>query len=388
MKKSSSKNTERKAQREAKAVQQHKTALRLSALAEREANSLVIGIDLGDRSSSYCVRLRGDRRMVMEGVVATSAPAMLELFEGLRRQLIVFETGTHSRWVAQLLELMGQEVIVANARKLKLISENNQKSDRVDARLLSELGCTNVAWLHGVWVRSEAWHRDLLVVRARQALVEVRTGLINQIRGTAKSYGSRLQKCSAEKFADVAEEAPDALQPAIGGVLATLRAIDEQIGEYDRQIEAMCAEKYPQTRWLRQVKGVGPVTALTYVLTIEDVHRFERSRDVGAYLGLVPKRRQSGAQDPQLGISKTGDEMLRKLLVNCAHYIIGPKGPDSDLRRWGLELVEASARAGKKKGARKRAATAVARKLAVLLHRLWVGEAEYQALRQSAEPAA
>jgi len=159
---------------------------------------------------------------------------------------------------------MGQEVIVANARKLKLISENNQKSDRVDAQLLSELGCTNVAWLHGVWVRSEAWHRDLLVVRARQALVEVRTGLINQTRGTAKSYGSRLQKCSAEKFADVAEEAPDALQPAIGGVLATLRALDEQIGEYDRQIEAMCAEKYPQTRWLRQVKGVGPVTALTY----------------------------------------------------------------------------------------------------------------------------
>ena len=149
MKKSSSKNTERKAQRDAKAVQQLKTAQRLSALAEREANSLVIGIDLGDRSSSYCVRLREDRLVVMDGVVATSALALLELFEGLRRQLIVFETGTHARWVAQLLELMGQEVIVANARKLKLISENNQKSDRVDALLLSELGCSNVAWLHG-----------------------------------------------------------------------------------------------------------------------------------------------------------------------------------------------------------------------------------------------
>lgn len=383
--KKSSKNTELKAQREAKAVQHYKTA---SALAEREANSLVIGIDLGDRSSSYCVRVREDRRVVLEGVVATSAPAMLELWEGLRRQLMVLETGTHARWVAQLLELMGQEVIVANARKLKLISENNQKSDRVDARLLSELGCTNVEWLHGVYVRSDAWHRDLLVVRARQALVEVRTGLINQIRGTAKSYGSRLAKCGAEKFATVAEEAPEALQPAIGGVVATLREVDEQVGEYDRQIEAMCAEKYPQTGWLRQVKGVGPVTALTYVLTIEDVHRFEHSRDVGAYLGLVPKKRQSGARDPQLGISKTGDEMLRKLLVNCAHYIIGPKGPDSDLRRWGLELVAASVRAGKKQGASKRAAAAVARKLAVLLHRLWVEEAEYQALRQSVDPAA
>jgi transposase len=377
------KKMEKKAQ-----VQQHE-ALQRSAWVERDPNSLVIGIDLGDHSSSYCVRAREDRRVVMEGVVTTSAPAIWERFEGLRRQLMVLETGTHSRWVAQLLELMGQEVIVANARKLKLISENNQKNDRVDARLLSELGCTNVEWLHGVYVRSDAWHRDLLVVRARQALVEVRTGLINQIRGTAKSYGSRLRKCGAEKFAEVAEEAPDALQPAIGGVVTTLREVNEQIKEYDRQIEEMCASKYPQTRWLRQVKGVGPVTALTYVLTIEDVTRFEKSRDVGAYLGLVPKRRQSGARDPQLGISKTGDEMLRKLLVNCAHYILGPKREDSDLRRWGLELVEASLRAGKKKGARKRAAAAVARKLAVLLHRLWAEEAEYQPLRQQpAAPAA
>ena len=382
--KKSSKNREQKAQREAKAVQQHQTALRLSALSEREPNSLVMGIDLGDRTSSYCVRTRADRQVVIEGVVATSAPAMLELLAGLRRQMMVLETGTHSRWVAQLLELMGQEVIVANARKLKLISENNQKSDRVDARLLSELGCTNVEWLHGVYVRSDAGHRDLLVVRARQALVEVRTGLINQVRGTAKSYGSRLEKCGAERFTKVAEGAPEALQPAIGGVVSTLREVDEQIKEYDRQIEEMCTTKYPQTRWLRQVKGVGPVTALTYVLTIEDVHRFECSRDVGAYLGLVPKRRQSGAQDPQLGISKTGDELLRKLLVNCAHYILGPLGVDSDLRRWGLELVEASLRAGKKKGARKRAAAAVARKLAVLLHRLWVAEAEYQPLRPAA----
>ena len=225
--KKSSKNGEQKARREAKAVQQHKTARRLSTLAEREPNSLVIGIDLGDRTSSYCVGARADRQVVMEGVVATSAPAMLELFEWLRRQFVVLETGTHSRWVAQLLELMGQEVIVANARKLKLNSENNQKSDRVDARLLSELGCTNVEWLHGVYVRSDAWHRDLLVVRARQALVEVRTGLINQVRGTAKSYGSRLEKCGAERFAAVAEGAPEALQPAIGGVVATLREMDE-----------------------------------------------------------------------------------------------------------------------------------------------------------------
>jgi transposase len=379
----SNKNLERKAQREAKAVQQHKKSLRRSALAEYEANTLVIGIDLGDKTSTYCVRRRADRQVVMEGVVTTSAEAVLEEFEGLRRQLMVVETGTHSRWVAQLLGMMGQEVIVANARKLKLISENNQKSDRVDARLLSELGCTNVEWLHGVYVRSDGAQRDLMVVRAREALVEVRTGLINHVRGTAKSYGSRLEKCGAERFAEVAEGAPEGLQPAIGGVVRTLRTIDEEIKEYDRQMEEICTKKYPQTRWLRQVKGVGPVTALTYVLTIEDAQRFEHSRDVGAYLGMVVKKRQSGARDPQLGISKTGDEMLRKLLVNCAHYILGPMGEDSDLRRWGLKLVEASMRAGKKQGARKRAAVGVARKLAVLLHRLWVAEAEYEPLYQA-----
>jgi transposase len=121
---------------------------------------------------------------------------------------------------------------------------------------------------------------------------------------------------------------------------------------------------------------------LTYLLTIEDAQRFERSRDVGAYLGLVPKRKQSGKRDPQLGISKAGDEMLRKLLVNCAQHILGPRGQDSDLRRWGLQLVKAGQQAGKK-GARKRAAAAVARKLAVLLHRLWASQAEYDPLRRS-----
>ena len=379
MKKSSKKT--KQAERKAKVARQEEL-VQLSALVERQPNSLVIGIDLGDKTSSYCVRTR-DRQVVTEGVVATKAEAILESFREMPRQLMVMETGTHSRWVAQLLHQMGHEVIVANARKLKLISENNQKSDRVDSRLLSELGCTNVDWLHPVYQRNEGKHCDLLVVRAREALVEQRTGLINHVRGTVKSYGCRIRKCSAESFVGVAGSAiPEALQPASSGVLETLEEIGEQIYRYDAQIEHLCQTKYPETEWLRQVKGVGPVTALTYVLTIDDPHRFGCSRDVGAYLGLVPKRRQSGQRDPQLGISKTGDELLRKLLVNCAHHMMGPMGAESDLRRWGLELVAASLRAGKAKGARKRAAAAVARKLAVLLHRLWVEEEEYEPLRK------
>ena len=126
---------------------------------------------------------------------------------------------------------------------------------------------------------------------------------------------------------------------------------------------------------MRQVKGVGPITALAYVLTLENPELFAKSREVGPYLGLVPKQEDSGESQPQLGISKTGDTMVRKLLVGSAQYILGPFGPDTDLRRYGLRLCE---RGGK--NAKKRAAVAVARKLAVLLHRLWVSGEVYEPL--------
>ena len=375
--KKNTRNETTKSKREAKKVAE----LEVARLAERAANTLVIGIDLGDRSSAYCVRTR-DQQIVKEGTVDTTVTAILEAFQGVRRQRFVFETGTHSRWVAQLLELMGHEVIVANARKLKLISENNQKSDKVDARLLSQLGCMNVDWLHPVYQRSQGAHCDLMLARSREALVETRTALINHVRGSVKSFGNRLVKCASERFVGVAQEAlPDALKPALSAVLATLDQINEQIYAYDCQIEHLCNTKYKEAaKCLLQVNGVGPVTTLTYVLTIEDKDRFEQSRDVGPYLGLVRKNRQSGERDPQLGITKAGDEMLRTLLVNCAHHILGVKGQDSDLRRWGLELARAVQRKGKD-GARKLAATAVARKLAVLLHRLWVTGAKYEPLR-------
>jgi transposase len=197
-----------------------------------------------------------------------------------------------------------------------------------------------------------------------------------------KSFGCRLPACDAELFAEIAgKEMPEALRGSLSGVLEALEEVGEQIHGYDCQVKHLCETKYgAKTKWLLQVKGVGPVTALTYVLTIDDAERFEDSRDVGAYVGLVAKRRQSGKADPQLGISKTGDEMLRKLLVNCAHHMLGHLGADSDIRRWGLQLLEAGQRAGKK-GARKRAAAAVARKLAVVLHVLWKHQRVYEPLR-------
>jgi transposase len=380
MKKDSKKQTA-KSKREAKRVASLES---LGGLAERDAKSLVIGIDLGDRTSAYCIRTVG-QEIVLEGAVATKAEAILEVFQGLRRQRIVIETGTHSRWIAQLLELLGHEVIVGNARKLKLISENNQKSDKVDAQLLSKLGCAN--WeglLNPVYQRSQATHSDLLLIRSREALVEIRTALINHVRGTVKSFGSRVSQCGSEAFAETArQEIPHPLQPALSGVLETLDEINEQIYHYDCQVRQISGTKYQEaTRRLMQVSGVGPLTALAFVLTIEEKDRFEKSRDVGPYLGLVPKKRQSGERDPHLGITKTGDEMLRKLLVNCSHHILGQHGQDSDLRRWGLAVVRGAEKKGSK-GSRKLAAAAVARKLAVLLHRLWVTGAEYEPLRKA-----
>jgi transposase len=177
-----------------------------------------------------------------------------------------------------------------------------------------------------------------------------------------------LPKCPARSFHKRASEhIPEALLAALGPILEQIGSLTERIRQYDRQLEAISKEHYPETDLLRRVEGIGPLTALTFVLTLEDPHRFEKSRLVGAYLGLVPATDRSGDSDPQKRISKEGDQMLRKLLVSSAHYILGPFGSDSDLRRHGEKIAS---RGGK--NSKKRAAVAVARKLSVLLHRLWV----------------
>jgi transposase len=210
-------------------------------------------------------------------------------------------------------------------------------------------------------------------------LVDCRTQLVNHVRGTVKSFGARLPKCPARSFHKRAKERiPEALLPALGAILEQIGSLTERIREYERKLEEISKESYPETELLRQVEGVGPLTALTFVLTIEDPHRFEKSRSVGAYLGLVPATERSGDRDPQKRISKEGDEMMRKLLVSCAHYILGPFGSDSDLRRHGQKIAS---RGGK--NAKKRAVVAVARKLAVLLHSLWISGEVYEPLRNT-----
>jgi transposase len=342
---------------------------------------LTIGVDLGDRYSRLCV-VDEHGEVCEEGRIATMARAMRKRFEGMARCRVVIEVGSHSPWVQRMLEELGHEVITAHTQAARLIFGGTTKNDRLDAERLARLGRVDPKLLHPIQHRGETAQADRAVIRSRHVLVGCRTKLINHARGMVKSMGGRLPSCSAESFHKRAGTAlPDELTPALLPVLETITSLTQEIRRYDQQIEALASKRYPATDVLRQVSGVGSVTALSFVLTVEDPRRFRRSRSLGAYLGLQPRRSQSGEKDPELRITKAGDEDLRRLLVNAAHYILGPFGPDTNMRRWGLALA-----ARGRKNAKKRALVAVARKLAVLLHRLWVTGEVYEPLRNHQRP--
>jgi transposase len=337
---------------------------------------LTVGVDLGDQWSNYCV-LDLEGETLVEGQLRTTQQDFAEFFQALNAARVVVEVGTHSAWVGEVIRGCGHEVLVANPRLMEGSKRRKRKNDRIDAHKLARLGRVDPQSLHPLEHRSREVRQDLVMLRARDALVAVRTELINTTRGLVKSMGQRLPRCSSQSFASQAEEGlPVEIREALLPLVQFAAALSDGIKEYDRKVEEMASQKYGPTKLLRQVKGVGPITALAYVLTLENPDRFAKSRDVGPYLGLVPKLEDSGDSQPQLGISKAGDKMMRRLLVGSAQYILGPFGPDTNLRRYGLRVCE---RGGK--NAKKRAAVAVARKLAVLLHRLWVTGEVYEPLR-------
>jgi transposase len=339
---------------------------------------LTIGFDLGDRSSWYCV-LDEQGEVVQEQRLGTTPKAMKEAFGGMPRSRIALETGMHSPWVSRLLSELGHEVIVAHARNVRLIGESRKKDDRMDAQTLARLARIDPQLLSPVKHRSAKAQADLTVIRARAGLVRARTALVNTARGLAKSYGERLRGCNVRNMnPEKAEGLSAELQRALEPLLVGIESLSERIRECNERIEHLAQESYPQVALFKQVKGVGTLIALTFLLTLEDPHRFRKSRDVGCYLGLQPGRRNSGQSEPQMHISKEGDPYLRTLLVQGAHHILGPFGVDSDLRRWGLKLAERGGKSGKK-----RAVIATARKLAVLLHRLWVSGEVYEPLHNS-----
>jgi transposase len=345
--------------------------------------NVTIGLDLGDRMSRT-YEVAADGVCQREATVATTVAGITRYFATRACCRVVLEVGTHSPWVSRLLHQLGHEVIVANPSAMFARAPRRRRNDRLDARFLARQGRADVELLYPLTHRSADAQRDLASLRARDQLVGVRTKLINHVRGAVKSSGARLSRCSAEAFPKrAARELPADLAPALTPLLELIADLTRRIRQADTQLAALIRERHPVAARLQQPAGVGPLTALAFVLLVEDPRRFHKSRDVGAYFGLVPRLDDSGTSEPQLRISKAGDEFGRRLLVSAAQYILGPFGPECDLRRYGAAIAQ---RGGK--NAKKRAVVAVARKLAVVLHRLWISgtpyDPEYQRKRRAA----
>lgn len=338
--------------------------------------NLTIGIDIGDRSCAVCV-VDGSGEVVRRDRVRTEEAELRGWFDGWERARVVMEAGTHSPWMSRMIESLGHEVVVANPSRMR--GTGKRKTDRVDAEYLARQGRADVRLCYPVRHRGEEAQRGLIAIKSRDVLVRSRGSLIRSVRGSAKSLGVRIGKCSAESFvAQARRDFSEDLERMFEGILRAIEELSREIRSYDKAIERSCEEEHPETKLLQQVAGVGPLTSLAYVLIIDDPGRFRRSRTVGAYVGLIPGRNDSGERSPELPIHKEGNVLLRRLLVQSAHYILGPFGPDTDLRRWGLRLADQGGARAKK-----RAIVAVARKLAVLLHRLWVTAEVYEPLRKT-----
>jgi transposase len=345
----------------------------------------VIGIDLGDKQHAICV-LDKNGNTLKEFSIPNHEKYLQTLADDYPKARIGMEVGTHSPWISRLFTARGMDVFVANARKLRAIYTNERKSDKVDARMLARITRMDPELLHPVSHGSEQNQMDFLPIKLRDTLVRQRAAIISSIRTTLKALGVRLSCTSTESFARQARagltQRTDLLALVEPSLLA-LESLCTHIAEYDKTIAKTAVVRHPQAGKLQAIAGVGPITSLSFVLSIEDPSRFKDARDVGAFLGLVPRRDQSGATDKQLPISKAGDRYLRGLLVQASQYVLGHFGPDCDLRRYGLKLA---ARGGK--AAKKKAVIAVARKLAVVMLTLWQKQCDYEPLRQIQAQAA
>lgn len=338
-----------------------------------------LGIDLSDKKFDWCL-IDSSGEVVGRGREALTEGGLGRILKQDEEFMVVLEVGTHSRWVSAFSRGCGHQTVVANPRELPLIYRSSKKNDQNDAEKLARIARLDRELLSPIEHRSQDAQADLMVIRSRDLLVRSRASLVTHVRGVMKSFGQRLPSCSTATFHKVAlEEIPDQLVPALVPVIDAITTLTGQIRDMDRAIEKLCEVNYPQeTGRVRQVAGVGALTALAYVLLLEDPTRFKNSRAVGSFLGLTPRQDESGESRKQLSITKEGDTLLRRLLVGSAHYILGPFGPDCDLRAWGLRLAE---RGGT--NAKKRAVVAVARRLAVLLHSLWKTGREYDPFLQA-----
>ena len=335
------------------------------ATTNKDQPEVTIGLDVSDKSCCMCV-LDRNGEVAATGTIKLNETALAMQFEHLPHARVAFEVGTHSRWLAAMFEGWGHEVIVANARKLAVISQNDRKSDGADAELLARLARTDVKLLCPVEHRSEAAAKGLALVRSRAVIVRSRTMMINSIRGQVKTIGERMPSCDAEHFHEMTDKLPAALQTALSPLMTLVGELTKQIMMFDGMLEKDADIIAPGARRLTTINGVGLLTAVCFTLVMDDPTRFAKSRQVGPYLGLVPKRSQSGEIDKAMRISKAGDPYTRQLLVQCAQTVMRSSAKETELRQWGTKL------AGTGKTSKRRATVAVARKLAVLMHHLLV----------------
>jgi transposase len=349
--------------------------------AMKNRSEWVIGIDLGDRKSDAC-RFNQTTGELEEFKFAMKPDEVRRRFAEVERCEVVLEVGAQSRWVAKVFRELGFDVRTTNPRHNLIISKSLHKTDRNDARKLAKMASCCAPMLQDVEERSEGAQLDLAIIRIRDLLVDLRTALINGIRGGSKQFDVRYSGKSPDAFWK--SEVPSKLEPVFKRAMRVVQELCAAVRHYDVEIADLAKKKYPQTAAMRQIDGVGALTSTAFALVIDDPKRFKKSRDVAAYLGLVPRKCESGGMKKQLGITKTGDRLMRRLLVQCASYILGPFGPDCDLRRFGSAIAKRGGRAPNK-----RARVAVARKLAILMHRLWLDGKRYEPLRRSEpQPAA
>ncbi len=333
-----------------------------------------IGCDLGDRETVTCT-LSADGKVTGRGEVKTDRESMTRWLRTQPKAHVVMEVGTHSAWISGLAKAAGHRVTVVNPHEFKLISESRRKSDMEDAELLARAARADLGLVRPVAHRREQTRIDLTLLRTRELLVRERTKLVSHVRGTLKSFGVKPGSCSPETFHEkVAPFVPEPLKLALEPVLNHLAQLNQTLKSLDGSVEKTAKKHAKVVDLLTSIPRVGTLTALAFFLVVEEHRRFKNSRDLGAYLGLAPGRRQSGDSDVQLGISKAGDALLRRLLVQCAHQVMFKSAPDSALKRWGLAKAKSGGKNGKKK-----MAVAIARKLAVVMHRLWVTGERYKA---------
>jgi len=340
--------------------------------------NVTIGMDLGDKKHVITI-------LDEDGVISKSCSlnntraSIIKYFKKYQGSTVAIEAGTHSPWISREIKAVGCNVLVGNPRKLRAIWNSDDKADVHDSEMLARIARFDPKLLYPIAHRSKQAQTDLELLKARDMLVKTRTNLINHVRGAVKSFGERFPKCSTASFHKQCRDfLPENLKAVLQVILEMIEHITDRINKLNKRIEEINRENYPETELLKAIGGVGPLTALAYVLVLEEPERFGKGRQVGKFLGLTPRRDQSGETDKQLRITKAGNRFLRRLLVGAAQYILGPFGPDCHLRRFGLRLMERG-----NKSAKKRAVVAVARKLAVLMHRLWRNGEVYDPLYKS-----